>query len=32
MSPAAEKYFVNITTLLTDLGASREEVMKVMPK
>jgi len=29
---AAEHYFTNITTLLTDLGASREEVMKAMPQ
>lgn len=29
---AAENYFTNITTLLTDLGASREEVMRAMPK
>ena len=29
---AAENYFSNITTLLTDLGASREEVTKAMPR
>ena len=29
---AADKFFSNITTLLTDLGATREEVMKAMPK
>ena len=28
---AAEQFFTNITTLLTDLGASRDEVMKAMP-
>ena len=29
---AAENFFTNITTLLTDLGAGKEEVMKAMPK
>jgi len=29
---AAEQYFTNITTLLTDLGASREEVNKAVPR
>lgn len=29
---ASEHFFTNVTTLLTDLGASREEVMKAMPK
>ena len=28
---AAEHFFTNITTLLTDLGASREEVMRAVP-
>lgn len=26
---AVEKHFTNITTLLTDLGATREEVIKI---
>ena len=29
---AAENFLTNITTLLTDLGASREEVLKARPK
>ena len=29
---AAENFFTNITTLLTDLGAAKEEVMKAMPR
>uniref|UniRef100_A0A0K2TH07 Symplekin n=1 Tax=Lepeophtheirus salmonis TaxID=72036 RepID=A0A0K2TH07_LEPSM len=29
---AAEKHLTNITTLLTDLGASRDEVSRAMPK
>ena len=29
---AAENHFPNITTLLTDLGATREEVSRAMPK
>ena len=29
---AAEHHFTNITTLLTDLGASREEVNKALPQ
>lgn len=29
---AAEHYFTNITTLLTDLGAGRDEVLKAMPQ
>jgi len=29
---AAEQFFTNMTTLLTDLGASRDEVMKAMPE
>lgn len=29
---AAENYFTNITTLLTDLGASKEEVMRAIPR
>ena len=29
---AAENFFTNITTLLTDLGAGKEEVMRAMPK
>ena len=29
---AAELHFTNITTLLTDLGASREEVNKALPQ
>ena len=29
---AAEQFFTNLTTLLTDLGASRDEVMKAMPQ
>jgi symplekin len=28
---ASERFFQNITTLLTDLGATREEVLKAMP-
>ena len=31
-SDPEQKFFTNITTLLTDLGASRDEVMKAMPK
>ena len=29
---AAEHFFTNMTTLLTDLGAGREEVMRAMPQ
>ena len=29
---AAENFFTNITTLLTDLGATRDEVSRAMPK
>ena len=29
---AGEKYFTNISTLLNDLGASRDEILRVMPK
>jgi symplekin len=29
---AAENYFTNITTLLTDLGASQDEVKKAIPR
>eukprot|EP00096_Caligus_rogercresseyi_P006892 TRINITY_DN2389_c0_g1_i1.p2 TRINITY_DN2389_c0_g1~~TRINITY_DN2389_c0_g1_i1.p2 ORF type:complete len:1145 (-),score=464.89 TRINITY_DN2389_c0_g1_i1:191-3625(-) len=29
---ASDKYLTNITTLLTDLGASREEVSRALPK
>lgn len=32
MAVAAEKYFANITTLLTDLGATRDDIIKVVPK
>jgi len=29
---SAEKYLMNISTLLNDLGASREEILRVMPR
>jgi hypothetical protein len=29
---AADKFFTNISTLLTDLGATREDIIRVVPK